>query len=419
MSRPATGLADISGLPGLPGIPRDSADGAPPLALYVHFPWCVKKCPYCDFNSHALRDEGDGSVIDQRGYIDALIRDLEFDLGRYPCARSLSSIFLGGGTPSLFGGAAIGALLGEIRARLAFADDIEITLEANPGAVEHDDFAAYRAAGVNRLSLGAQSFDDAQLKTLGRAHTADEARRAIQAALDAGFANLNLDLMYGLPGQTPASARRDLESALAFAPAHLSLFRLTIEPNTRFHRHPPALPGDGRIMAIQRGLHGLAGRHGYRRYEVSAYAKPGRRCRHNLNYWQFGDYLGIGAGAHGKITHGGEISRYWKHKHPKRYLESAGDQRGRGIGATRSVAGDEALFEFLLNSLRLTDGFDAALIPQRTGRETGEATALLAGAIRRRLVVLDGGRIRCSRKGYWFLDEILQQALPPAPTPPH
>ena len=381
--------------------PAMTPEPVPPLALYVHFPWCVKKCPYCDFNSHPLRDG-----LDEAGYIDALLRDLDHDIAAHACAgRSLVSMFLGGGTPSLFSGAALGRLLGEIRARLAWDPAMEITLEANPGAVEHDDFAAYRSAGVNRLSLGVQSFDDLQLGKLGRIHSAAEVRRTLVAARDAGFDNLNIDLMHGLPGQTPRSALGDLEAALEFAPAHLSLYQLTIEPNTLFHRHPPPLPDHDCAMDIQLALHELAAAHGYGRYEISAHARDGRRCRHNLNYWQFGDYLGIGAGAHGKITRHGTIRRYWKHKHPQRYLATAGSPQS--LGESREIPGHEAAFEFLMNALRLTHGFDTALIPARTGRPTDQVIALLDEAAGRGLVNRGDGRVRCSDKGYRFLDEIL------------
>ena len=376
----------------------------PPLALYVHFPWCVKKCPYCDFNSHPQR-----GVIDQEGYVDALLRDLEHDIAAHACAgRPLVSIFMGGGTPSLFGGAAMSRLLGEIRARLAFDEGVEITLEANPGGVEHDDFAAYRAAGINRLSLGAQSFNDACLAQLGRIHTGAEIRRAIRAARVAGFDNLNLDLMYGLPGQTPRSALADLTAALEFSPEHLSLYQLTIEPNTLFHRHPPTLPDHDRSMDIQQALHDLAGVHGYGRYEVSAHAQAGRQCRHNLNYWQFGDYLGIGAGAHGKITRRGKIQRDWKPKHPQRYLASAGSGQGN---RTREITVRDLPFEFLMNALRLTDGFDTGLIPAHTGLGLSEVAGVLDDAVSRGLVVRDGRGIRCSEKGYRFLDDVLEGVL--------
>ncbi|MGR3913291.1 MAG: radical SAM family heme chaperone HemW, partial [Gammaproteobacteria bacterium] len=273
---------------------------APPLALYAHFPWCVKKCPYCDFNSHTRRGD-----IDQTRYVDALLRDLDGDLAHGGVAfaargRALHSIFLGGGTPSLFGAEAMARLLRGVRARLHCNANLEITMEANPGALEYDDFHAYRAAGINRLSLGAQSFQDAKLRALGRIHSGADARRAIRAALDAGFDNVNLDLMFALPQQTTREALRDLDAALDFAPRHLSLYQLTIEPHTWFHRHPPTLPGDARAIAMQRALSARARAAGYARYEVSAYAQPDGHCRHNLNYWEFGDYLGIGAGAHGK-----------------------------------------------------------------------------------------------------------------------
>ncbi len=388
---------------------RARHSNAPPLALYVHFPWCVKKCPYCDFNSHARRGE-----IDQRGYINALLKDLDYDLAAHDGARPLGSIFMGGGTPSLFSGAAIHRLLREIGARCAFEEGMEITLEANPGAVEHDDFAAYREAGVNRLSLGVQSFHDAQLQALGRVHNATHAQRAMRAARDAGFANINLDLMYGAPQQTAASAARDVAMAVEFLPSHLSLYQLTLEPNTWFHRHPPTLPDEVQLTAMQRRLQALVGRHGYQQYEVSAYARRGMRCRHNLNYWRFGDYLGIGAGAHAKITERGAITRYWKHKHPRRYLETAGGAQCRG--ETKRVGAHEALFEFLLNGLRLRDGVETALIHPRTGRTAEQALALLSAVRAQKLVEIsgNGSRIKCSAHGYRFLDDILQQLLPTA-----
>ncbi len=381
----------------------------PPLALYVHFPWCVKKCPYCDFNSHERR-----AKIDTQGYINALLRDLDHDIATHDLAangqRALLSIFMGGGTPSLFGGDVIARLLEEISNRVAFDSAIEITLEANPGAVEHGDFAAYRAGGVNRLSLGAQSFNDAQLAQLGRIHCAKDIRTAIAAAIGAGFDNFNIDLMHGLPAQTPQQALQDLQAAVEFAPPHLSLYQLTIEPNTLFHRHPPRLPEHDCLMEIQQTLHDHAAAHGYQRYEISAHARAGKHCRHNFNYWQFGDYLGIGAGAHGKITSRGEIKRYWKHKHPKKYLATAGTQQG--IGASRAIAGDDALFEFLLNGLRLTNGFDTNLVAARTGQNSSAMIALLRDAIDRKLVVRDGSTIRCSAHGLRFLDDVLEGLLP-------
>lgn len=399
----------------------DGRPALPPLALYAHFPWCVKKCPYCDFNSHPLR--GGGGGIDQTAYIDALLRDLDADLARYGLdggrggGRELASIFFGGGTPSLFAADAIAQLLRGIAARLPLARGVEITMEVNPGGVEHGDFAAYRAAGVNRLSLGAQSFDAAQLAKLGRIHSADETRRAVEAARAAGFDNFNLDLMHGLPGQTAAGALADLDAALALAPAHLSLYQLTIEPHTEFHRRPPRLPDADRILDMQRSLTARAARAGYRRYEVSAFARPGRRCRHNLNYWRFGDYLGIGAGAHGKITAAGApmtVERYWKVRHPGRFLAAAGD--ARALAGTRQIIGGDGggdlLFEFLMNALRLTDGVSVSLARARTGRPAAAVIDALAEAAARRWVLVNRGRIRCSAAGYRLLDEILQALLP-------
>ena len=381
---------------------------APPLALYVHFPWCLKKCPYCDFNSHAVRDG-----IDEAGYVDALLRDLDYDLVAHDCGkRKLVSIFLGGGTPNLFGASAIGRLLAAVRARIEFDDAIEITLEANPGAGECTDFAAYRACGINRLSLGAQSFDDAQLKNLGRIHNAAQIRTAIAAACDAGFDNINIDLIHGLPQQTPQSAVNDLQAALEFSPAHLSLYQLTIEPNTFFYRHPPTLPVHDRLVEIENAVHSAAAAHGYRRYEISAHARNGFECRHNFNYWQFGDYLGIGAGAHGKVSRDGTIRRYAKCKSPKKYLAAAGD--ASGIAECRDIAARDLPFEFLMNALRLRDGFDLAIIPEHTAQSSDAVDAVvdaLGDAIARGWVVRENTRLRCSDKGYRFLDEILAGVL--------
>ena len=392
----------------------------PPLTLYIHFPWCVKKCPYCDFNSHPLRGE-----IAEMDYARALLEDLERDMATYGAARKLSAIFMGGGTPNLFRAATLGWLLTEIRARIACAEDMEITMEANPGAAEQNQFAAYRAAGINRLSLGVQSFNYAHLKILGRIHSAAAAARAIQAARAAGFANLNVDLMHGLPAQTTAESLRDLERALAFAPSHLSLYQLTIEPNTWFARHPPKLPADAKIIKMQQAIQQRAAEYGYARYEISSYARPGMQCRHNLNYWQFGDYLGIGAGAHGKITRadgraGFAITRYEKPKHPKafmRELQRAAPRNDesprRSIGVSRRIRGREALFEMLLNGLRLTDGLAADAVAARAGCSADEMLRLLDDARRRDWIVYARGRIQCTARGYWFVDEILQQVLPP------
>ncbi len=332
----------------------------PPLALYVHLPWCVHKCPYCDFNSFELR----GAIADLE-YVDALLRDLDFELPLV-AGREIISIFIGGGTPSLFGGAAITRLLDGIRARLCLLGDCEITLEANPGAVEAGRFAAYRAAGVNRLSIGAQSFRGEQLKALGRVHGVDEIGNAVALAREAGFDNLNLDLMYGLPQDNLTGAIDDLEQALALAPAHLSWYQLTLEPNTAFHRQPPALPDDELITAIEKTGRELLARHGYTRYEISAYAQSGRRCQHNLNYWQFGDYLGLGAGAHGKLTRpDGTIERRARLRNPRSYQASAG--QADSVSVDRVGRAEDLRLEFLMNALRLTDGVPRDLLTERTG----------------------------------------------------
>ena len=326
---------------------RPTFAALPPLALYIHIPWCLKKCPYCDFNSHEVHGEAP-----EAAYVDALLADLEFALPSI-WGRKVVSIFVGGGTPSLFSAAAIDRLLSGVRARVPLLPDAEITLEANPGTFERQKFADFHAAGVNRLSLGVQSFDPAQLQALGRVHDADEARRAAEAALTI-FGNVNLDLMYGLPRQTVAEARADLATALTFAPPHLSFYHLTLEPNTLFHRYPPPLPDDDTAADIEDAVHATLAAAGYQHYETSAYAKPGRSCAHNANYWRFGDYLGIGAGAHSKLSFADRIVRQLRWKQPKQYLErvAAGRPLQEEVEVTRGDVG----FEFMLNALRLTDG---------------------------------------------------------------
>ena len=334
----------------------------PPLSLYVHLPWCVRKCPYCDFNSH----EGRGA-LPFAAYVDALIADLDHDL---PLAwgRTVHSVFFGGGTPSLFPAAAIDAFLQAASARLRFAPGLEITLETNPGTAEHGRFEEYRAAGVNRISFGIQTFDDAVLKRLGRIHDSAEAEAAVKLAQDAGYDNFNLDLMYALPQQTLAMAERDIERAFALQPTHISHYQLTLEPNTVFAAKPPAgLPDEDAAWDMQEHCQALLADAGYAQYEVSAYARPGRQCAHNLNYWRFGDYLGIGAGAHGKLTLGAEqtILRRWKHKHPAAYLASAGS--AAAIGGDDDIAPERRPFEYMLNALRLVDGFALAQFEASTG----------------------------------------------------
>lgn len=363
--------------------PLDTA--AIPLALYLHFPWCVQKCPYCDFNSHGLRGD-----LPEDAYIDALLRDLDFEL-QQPETREITSIFMGGGTPSLFSGRAIGRLLEACAKRLHFAADIEITMEANPGTVDATNVRGCRAAGVNRLSIGVQSLDDAMLKRLGRIHGRGDVEAAVDAARAAGFDNLNLDLMYALPEQTEAQAMADLDAAIRFAPEHLSYYQLTLEPNTEFAARPPPLPDDDSAWTMQLAGQARLADAGFRQYEVSAYAQAGLQSRHNRNYWQFGDYLGIGAGAHGKRTFADRIERRARHKLPRRYLDTAG--RADAIQEQRRLAADELPFEFLMNAFRLSEGFAPALFGIRTGLP---ATALDA-ALRRHA---DRGLVE-QREGCW------------------
>src|SRR6476619_5077390 len=330
----------------------------PPLALYVHIPWCLKKCPYCDFNSHERRGE-----IPQARYVDALLADLELALPGI-WGRRVHTVFFGGGTPSLFAPEAIDRILAGVRSRVPLAPDAEITLEANPGTFERARFSGFRAAGINRLSVGVQSFGPKFLNALGRVHDADDARAAAAAAIEI-FGNVNLDLMYALPGQTPADARSDLAQALRFSPPHLSFYHLTIERNTLFHRYPPALPDYETAADIEDAIADTLGAAGYLHYETSAYAKPGHECRHNLNYWRFGDYLGIGAGAHSKLSFADRIVRQLRWKQPQRYLDRVA--LGQPLQEEIEVARDDVGFEFMLNALRLTSGVPTALFTERTG----------------------------------------------------
>ncbi|HEU4484129.1 MAG TPA: radical SAM family heme chaperone HemW [Povalibacter sp.] len=329
----------------------------PPLSLYVHLPWCVRKCPYCDFNSHVAPQD-----MPQHDYVDALLADLDHDLARTG-GRPLISIFFGGGTPSLFTPQEIARFIEGVRARLACCDDMEVTLEANPGTIEHGRFRGYRDAGVTRVSLGAQTFDPLQLRTLGRIHNSDDIARAVDELVQAGLHNFNLDLMYALPQQTLAQALADIEAAIALGPTHISHYQLTLEPGTVFYHRPPPLPDHDLSWEMQLECQALLATHGYEQYEVSAYARSGSRCRHNLNYWQFGDYLGLGAGAHGKLTHGGTIERTVRCKQPRDYLGRKVEERL----VERRVVGSEVMFEYMLNALRLIEGFDSAQLQQRTG----------------------------------------------------
>lgn len=377
----------------------------PPLGLYIHFPWCVRKCPYCDFNSHAV----DGAIPEQ-AYIDALLADLELDLASVG-SRRIETIFMGGGTPSLFSPGAIRRLIDGIAARVELAADAEITLEANPGTVEAGRFEGYRQAGVNRLSMGIQSFNDDHLRRLGRIHSGAEARAAAAMARGAGFDNFNLDLMFGLPEQTPEDARADVEQALTLQPTHVSFYQLTLEPNTLFHRYPPVLPGEDTTWQIQQTCQAVLKESGFVQYEVSAYAQEGRRCRHNLNYWQFGDYLGIGAGAHGKfMAAGGAVLRCWKHKQPQQFLKLAGTPECRG-GAHR-VSTEDLPVEFLMNHLRLRDGFALRTYTERTGLTPESLEPGLSRAVEHGLLDQTRGVIRCTDTGWNFLDNVLMQFLP-------
>ena len=389
-----------------------------PLTVYLHLPWCVEKCPYCDFNSHGLK----GTALPEQAYVDALLADLEWELPQVWGRRPVS-VFLGGGTPSLFSPAAVERLLSGLRARLPLSPQAEITLEANPGTVERGRFAEFRAAGINRLSIGVQSFAAPRLAALGRIHGPEEARRAALAAHDAGFTRFNLDLMFGLPGQDLAGALADLEAALALAPPHLSHYQLTLEPNTAFAaRPPPGLPDEDTLWAMQTACQGRLAGAGYTQYEVSAFAQAGQQCRHNLNYWQFGDYLGLGAGAHGKLsgpdpqTGAWRVVRRWRVRHPRDYLAAAG---GPGaLAGERAVAPQERLFEFALNALRLAGGFPLALFAARTGLAPQALLAALEPARQRGLVDWQESgadpQIRPTPRGWRFLDSILEGLLPDA-----
>ena len=381
------------------GAGRHALAALPPLSLYVHVPWCVRKCPYCDFNSHEAR-----GGIPEDAYVEALIADLESALPQV-WGRPVVSVFFGGGTPSLLSGNAIDRLLAAFRARLPLAPDAEITLEANPGTAEAEKFAAFRDAGVNRLSIGIQSFDDAKLAALGRIHTADEARRAIEFA-QRHFERINLDLMYALPRQTLAEARCDIETAIAFGTTHVSAYHLTLEPNTAFHHAPPPLPEDDLAADMQLAVEETLAGAGFEHYETSAFAKPGARCRHNLNYWTFGDYLGIGAGAHAKISFPDRILRESRRRGPADYLNAAERRQEQ-----REVTTPELPFEFMMNALRLTEGVDTRLFEERTGIPLAALQAPLLEAQREGLLSVDAQRLAPTAKGQRFLNRLLGMFL--------
>jgi putative oxygen-independent coproporphyrinogen III oxidase len=374
-----------------------------PLSLYIHIPWCIQKCPYCDFNSHAIKADTPESA-----YVTALLNDLAIDIQRYNITRPISSIFIGGGTPSLFAPESINRLLRGIEQQLALKDDLEITLEANPGTFESHKFAEFRALGINRLSIGIQSFSDPILKKLGRVHSAQEAIHAAEIAHQSGFDNFNLDLMFGLPGASPDSSKIDIETAISLKPSHISFYQLTLEPNTWFHKFPPKLPDDETIFSTQQDCQKILANHGYRQYEVSAYSQPGLQCRHNLNYWQFGDYLGIGAGAHGKISQAlpGQIIRSFKPKSPEQYLSDSHQNGGADV-----IAVSELPLEFIMNHLRLKQGFTLEAYQAATGLAPATLEPALSACVKQNLLTRQNNHYYCSEQGWNFLDNILEKFI--------
>lgn len=377
----------------------------PPLSLYIHLPWCIKKCPYCDFNSHAANSE----AFPEQAYVDALISDLESELPRI-WGRPIVSIFIGGGTPSLFSAEAINRLMAALRERLTFYHNTEITMEANPGTAEADRFKAYRESGINRLSIGVQSFDDEKLKRLGRIHNSAEALSAIAMAKDAGFNEINLDLMFGLPDQTVDQAMSDLEVAMEQQPTHLSWYQLTIEPNTVFYSKPPILPVDDLLWEMQQQGQAYLSDKGFDQYEVSAYARKdgNHQCQHNRNYWQFGDYLGIGAGAHGKLTHvaEGKIERYARHRIPQSYIDKVAQPNA--VTETRKLARDELPLEFMMNALRLNEGFHPSLFIEHTGLPLNHIHKQLEIAEERALIEWDINMIKPTETGHRYLNDLIE-----------
>tara|TARA_R110002072_G_scaffold935_2_gene7580 strand:- start:8822 stop:9961 length:1140 start_codon:yes stop_codon:yes gene_type:complete len=372
----------------------------PPLGLYVHLPWCERKCPYCDFNSH------EADSVPEAHYIRTLLQDLEDDLYLLQ-GRAIDTLFIGGGTPSLFSATAIRQLLQGIAERAPLAPTLEATMEANPGSAEADKFYGFREAGINRLSLGIQSFNDAHLQALGRIHTSDQAHAAIEFARDAGFDSINLDLMHGLPGQTQRDAENDVLSAIHCKPAHISWYQLTIEPNTVYHKRPPRLPVEDELADIQHSGEQLLAVHGYAQYEVSAYSSPGLNCRHNRNYWSFGDYLGIGAGAHGKISFAdGRVQRLAKRRQPQEYMQAGS---GNFVGSTRNVGRDEIVGEFMMNALRLNGGFTLSQFTSRTGLDRAVLASRLALLGQRELLDCTGETVKATAFGRRFLDSVVAE----------
>jgi oxygen-independent coproporphyrinogen-3 oxidase len=386
----------------------------PPLSLYIHFPWCEKKCPYCDFNSHQIKEVLPGSNLqasngfDETRYIKALIADLETELPRI-WGRQVHSIFIGGGTPSLLSAQGMDSLLSAIRARIHLEPDAEITMEANPRSVETEKFAGFAKAGITRVSLGIQSFQDAQLKALGRIHNGAEAKRAIEIALQ-HFKSVNLDLMYGLPMQTLDDAKRDVETALAFKTPHLSLYNLTLEPNTYFANFPPKLPNEDEVDAIFEQSLDLLTKAGFKRYEISAYAKPGMECKHNLNYWRFGDYIGIGAGAHGKISFPDKVTRQVRERHPETYMQAI-EQKGNALIESKEISAADLPFEFMLNTLRLTDGVATNTFSERTGLPLSSISKGLDQASKKGLLDPDPTVLKGTPQGLRYLNNLQELFL--------
>jgi putative oxygen-independent coproporphyrinogen III oxidase len=375
----------------------------PPLGLYIHLPWCERKCPYCDFNSHET------SGIPEQHYIRALLRDLRDDLPLLQ-ERTVETLFIGGGTPSLFSAQTIRTLLREMAEMVPLSPTLEATMEANPGSAEADKFSAFKDAGITRLSLGIQSFDDTQLQALGRIHTSDQAHTAIEFTHRAGFNSFNLDLMHGLPGQTLLGAETDLLTAIACEPSHLSWYQLTIEPNTVFHKRPPKLPVEDELADIQHCGEQLLAAAGYGQYEVSAFSQRGYRCRHNSNYWSFGDYIGIGAGAHGKISFlDGHIERYAKRRQPEEYMSV---DRGNFVASTRTLDKGEIVGEFVMNALRLNDGFTLPQFVSRTGLSDAQLEPCVESLCLRELLVREGDVVKATEIGRRFLDSVIAEFFP-------
>ena len=384
---PITGSQTISGL-----------KNSPPLSLYIHIPWCVKKCPYCDFNSHESRAE-----IPEQRYVQALIADLEQSVPRV-YGRKIRSVFFGGGTPSLFSAESINEILNAVNMLTPLEFDAEVTLEANPGTVDTANFAGYKQAGVNRVSLGIQSFNSGYLQSLGRIHDAKQAIQAAELAL-ATFDRVNFDVMYGLPNQSLSDALQDAQQAITLNPDHLSFYHLTLEPNTAFYRTPPSLPSDDNSAEMQEKIEQLLAEHGYQHYETSAFCKPKSQARHNINYWSFGDYLGIGAGAHSKLSYHDKITREARHKHPKAYMENA--ETGNAVDSTLLIPQADLGFEFMMNALRLTEGFNADLFQERTGMPLITIAKRLKTAEEKGLIARDAQRIQPTLLGQRFLNDLL------------